>query len=148
VFTNKRKASGSTPPHQPLASAARFRCSASRPARHTWQLLSSAQGRLAGSEEGVPCDGGMRGLVVVVVEGGHAPQFRVTAPGVHTLSEMSANGLVLRFAVNEFVQKLAQSTVWARNLCKSAPLWTRFWSISRLWTRGTASWRTFCQSQT
>jgi hypothetical protein len=39
---------------------------------------------------------GERGGEVVVVEGGHAAQFRATAPSVHTLSEMSANGLVLR----------------------------------------------------
>jgi hypothetical protein len=33
---------------------------------------------------------------MVVVEGWHAAQFCATAPSVHTLSEMSANGLVLR----------------------------------------------------
>jgi hypothetical protein len=33
---------------------------------------------------------------VVVVGGGHAAQFRAATPSVHTPSEMSANGLVLR----------------------------------------------------
>jgi hypothetical protein len=69
-------------------------CGSSRPARHTWQLLSRAQGTACGKRGRSSLRRAWEGLGVWWRWKGHAAQFYTTSSNV--LSEMSANGLIFR----------------------------------------------------
>jgi hypothetical protein len=110
-------------PPQPHSSAARSSCGVSRPAPHTWQLLSRTQGAECGKRgrsslrraRGVPSDGRARGW-----GGGGGRQARgaVLRDGAQRAYPIGNERKWARLEGNEFVQTLAQSTVWARNLSK------------------------------